>query len=49
VRIEKLKQTFVIDATLVHFPLHPETPAEGRSMSELYGGRNVDPRRCISV
>jgi predicted DsbA family dithiol-disulfide isomerase len=43
VRIEKLKQTFEIDATLVHFPLHPETPTEGRSMAELYAGRNVDP------
>ena len=42
-RIEKLKQTFEIDATLVHFPLHPETPKEGRSMAELYAGRNVDP------
>ena len=27
----------------MHFPLHPETPAEGRSMAELYAGRNVDP------
>jgi len=43
VRIEKLKQTFEIDTTLVHFPLHPETPMEGRSMAELYAGRNVDP------
>jgi predicted DsbA family dithiol-disulfide isomerase len=43
VRIEKLKQTFDIDTILVHFPLHPETPAEGRSMSDLYAGRNVDP------
>ena len=42
-RIEKLKQTFEIDATLVHFPLHPETPKEGRSMAELYARRNVDP------
>ena len=42
-RIEKLKQTFEIDATLVHFPLHPETPMEGRSMAEVYAGRNVDP------
>ena len=42
-RIEKLKQTFEIDATLIHFPLHPETPMEGRSMAELYAGRNVDP------
>jgi predicted DsbA family dithiol-disulfide isomerase len=43
VRIEKLKQTFAVETRLVHFPLHPETPAEGRSMAELYAGRNVDP------
>ena len=42
-RIEKLKQAFDIDTVLVHFPLHPETPAEGRSMAELYAGRNIDP------
>ena len=42
-RIEKLKQTFEIAARLVHFPLHPETPVEGRSMAEVYAGRNVDP------
>jgi predicted DsbA family dithiol-disulfide isomerase len=43
VRIEKLKQAFEVETRLVHFPLHPETPAEGRSMAELYAGRNVDP------
>jgi predicted DsbA family dithiol-disulfide isomerase len=43
VRIEKLRQTFDVETVLVHFPLHPETPAEGRSMAELYAGRNVDP------
>ena len=42
-RIEKLKQTFEVETKLVHFPLHPETPIEGRSMAELYAGRNVDP------
>ena len=42
-RIEKLQQNFDVDTVLVHFPLHPETPAEGRSMAELYAGRNVDP------
>jgi len=45
VRIEKLKQTFDIETVLVHFPLHPETPAEGRSMADLYAGRNVDPEQ----
>jgi predicted DsbA family dithiol-disulfide isomerase len=26
----------------VHFPLHPETPAEGRALEDLFRGRNVD-------
>ena len=26
----------------VHFPLHPETPAEGRSLQDLFAGRNYD-------
>jgi predicted DsbA family dithiol-disulfide isomerase len=43
VRIEKLKQNFDVDTVWVHFPLHPETPIEGRSMADLYAGRNVDP------
>jgi predicted DsbA family dithiol-disulfide isomerase len=28
----------------VHFPLHPDTPAEGRSLEDLFRGRNVDLR-----
>jgi predicted DsbA family dithiol-disulfide isomerase len=43
VRIEKLQQTFEIDTTLVHFPLHPDTPAEGRAMAEFYAERKLDP------
>ena len=26
----------------VHFPLHPETPAEGKSLKDLFAGRNYD-------
>lgn len=26
----------------VHFPLHPETPAEGRSLEDLFRGRGYD-------
>jgi predicted DsbA family dithiol-disulfide isomerase len=26
----------------VHFPLHPETPAEGASLEELFAGRDFD-------
>jgi predicted DsbA family dithiol-disulfide isomerase len=43
VRVEKLKAAFEIETKLVHFPLHPETPLEGRTMAEVYAGRNVDP------
>jgi predicted DsbA family dithiol-disulfide isomerase len=43
VRVEKLKETFEVETVLVHFPLHPETPLEGRSMAEIYAGRNIDP------
>ena len=42
-RVEKLKAAFDIETVLVHFPLHPETPPEGRTMAEVYAGRNVDP------
>ncbi len=28
----------------MHFPLHPDTPAEGRSIEELFRGRNIDVR-----
>ena len=42
-RIEKLKQNFDIDVKLVHFPLHPETPAEGQSLAEMFGpGKDID-------
>jgi predicted DsbA family dithiol-disulfide isomerase len=31
-----------VNVTWVHFPLHPETPAEGVSLEELFAGRDVD-------
>jgi predicted DsbA family dithiol-disulfide isomerase len=43
VRVEKLKENFAIETRLVHFPLHPDTPAEGRSMAESYAARGLDP------
>ncbi len=33
----------MLDTVLVHFPLHPETPAEGRLLTDLYAERNLDP------
>jgi predicted DsbA family dithiol-disulfide isomerase len=43
VRIEKLRQAYDIEPVLVHFPLHPETPPEGREMAPFYAERRLDP------
>jgi predicted DsbA family dithiol-disulfide isomerase len=42
VRIEKLRTEHNVKIEWVHFPLHPETPAEGRSLADLFAGRGVD-------
>jgi predicted DsbA family dithiol-disulfide isomerase len=42
VRIERLRTEHNVKVEWVHFPLHPETPAEGRSLAELFAGRGVD-------
>jgi predicted DsbA family dithiol-disulfide isomerase len=39
-----LQQTYDIDVEYVHFPLHPETPAEGRALLDLFGGEAARPR-----
>ena len=47
-RIEKLRQTFDVDIKLVHFPLHPDTPAEGREMAGVYKERGLDPDKMYN-
>lgn len=42
-RVEKLKAAFAIETRLVHFPLHPDTPVEGREMAQFYAERGIDP------
>jgi len=42
VRIERLKAEHNVKVEWVHFPLHPDTPAEGRSLADLFAGRNMD-------
>jgi predicted DsbA family dithiol-disulfide isomerase len=42
VRIEKLRAAHDLKIEWVHFPLHPETPPEGKSLEDLFRGRNVD-------
>jgi predicted DsbA family dithiol-disulfide isomerase len=41
-RIERLKKEHGVQVKLVHFPLHPETPAEGKSLEQLFAGRGYD-------
>jgi predicted DsbA family dithiol-disulfide isomerase len=43
VRIEKLRREHNVKVEWVHFPLHPDTPVQGgRSLADLFAGRNVD-------
>lgn len=35
-RIEKLISKFNVDVRYVHFPLHPDTPAEGQALQDLF-------------
>ena len=41
-RIEKLKVEHNVKVEWIHFPLHPDTPGEGRSLADLFSGRPVD-------
>ena len=41
-RIKKIKNEFKVDIQLIHFPLHPETPTEGRTLIELFGSNQED-------
>lgn len=41
-RIEKLKREHGVKVKWVHFPLHPDTPQEGKSLEALFAGRGFD-------
>ena len=41
-RIERLKRHHDVRVQWVHFPLHPDTPEEGRPLAELFAGRGYD-------
>lgn len=41
-RIERLKKEHGVQVKLVHFPLHPDTPQEGRTLEALFEGRGYD-------
>jgi predicted DsbA family dithiol-disulfide isomerase len=42
VRIERLRKEHGVQVKFVHFPLHPDTPQEGKSLAELFAGRGYD-------
>jgi len=42
VRIERLRKEHGVRIKWVHFPLHPDTPQEGRSLEDLFAGRGYD-------
>ena len=48
-RIEKLKTEHNVKVEWVHFPLHPETPQEGRALAQLFGGRSAEQRKAMHV
>jgi len=42
VRIERLRKEHGVQVKWVHFPLHPDTPAEGKTLEALFAGRGFD-------
>jgi predicted DsbA family dithiol-disulfide isomerase len=42
VRIERLRKNYPVRVEWVHFPLHPDTPQQGRSLEEMFAGRGYD-------
>ena len=41
-RVARLQKEHDVRVKFVHFPLHPETPPEGRSLETLFAGRGYD-------
>ena len=48
-RIEKLKAEHNVKVEWVHFPLHPETPMEGRALADLFAGRSPEQRKAMQA
>jgi len=41
-RVARLQKEHGVQVKFVHFPLHPETPQEGKSLEALFAGRGYD-------
>ena len=48
-RIEKLKAEHNVKVEWVHFPLHPDTPMEGRALADLFAGRSPEQRKAMQA
>ena len=46
-RIEKLQKEYEISIRWTAFPLHPETPEEGRTLEELFAGRPINIKQVM--
>jgi predicted DsbA family dithiol-disulfide isomerase len=42
VRVQRLQKERGVQVKIVHFPLHPDTPPEGKSLQALFAGRGYD-------
>ncbi len=40
--IERIRENFEVSIRWIAFPLHPETPPEGRTLDDLFAGRPVN-------
>jgi predicted DsbA family dithiol-disulfide isomerase len=49
VRIEKLRTEHNVKIEWVHFPLHPDTPMEGRALADLFAGRSPEQRKAMQA
>ena len=41
-RTDRIIETFDVQLRVTQFPLHPDTPPEGRPLTDLFAGRGVD-------
>jgi len=47
VGIDRLQQEYRVDIRWRGFPLHPETPQEGRSLEDLFAGRGLNVAEMV--
>lgn len=43
--IDRLQANYPVAIEWLQFPLHPDTPPEGKSLEELFAGRDIEPAR----